>query len=399
VDSDLGSLFVVLVAAALAPLIVDLPKRLRVPAVVAEITLGILVGPQVLGFAEPDGFVEFLSEVGLAFLFFVGGMEIDFDCIRGAPARLAGAGWVMSVAIALVVAMTLQAVGFVLSALLVGVALSTTAIGTLIPILRDSGELERPLGPFVLAAGVAGEFGPLILTAIVLTGGREPGVAFVLLIAFVAVSALAALIALSARPPRLVETARRTMTTSGQFAVRLALVVLFALVLLASEFGFDIVLGAFAAGLIVGLVTRSDGAEEFRTRLEGIGFGFVIPVFFVATGMRFDLEALFASPADLLRLPLFLGLFLLVRGLPVFLLYRRAIPSSDRVPLALYSATALPIVVAVTHIGIETGNMRPENAAALVGAAMLSVLLLPLVALRLRQSAPATPPATSFDPV
>ena len=189
------------------------------------------------------------------------------------------------------------------------------------------------------------------------------------------------------------------MTTSGQFAVRVALVVLFALVLLASEFGFDIVLGAFAAGLIVGLITKSDEAEAFRTRIEGIGFGFVIPIFFVATGMRFDLEALFASPTNLLRLPVFLALFLLARGLPVFLLYRRAIPRADRIPLALYSATALPIVVAVTTIGLETGHMRPENAAALVGAAMLSVLVLPLLALRMRQSAPAASGAGTLDPV
>jgi Kef-type K+ transport system membrane component KefB len=266
------------------------------------------------------------------------------------------------------------------------------------PVLRDAGELDTPLGPFVLAAGVAGEFCPLIVTAIVLTSNREPGIAFVLLLGFMAVSALAALLALRARPPRFVATAQRTMETSGQFAVRLALLVLFALVLLASEFGFDIVLGAFAAGLIVGLITKSEEAEGFRIRLEGIGFGFVIPIFFVATGMRFDLEALFASPTNLLRLPVFLGLFLLARGVPALLLYRGVLPRSDRVPLALYSATALPIVVAVTTIGLETGHMRPENAAALVGAGMLSVLLLPLTALSLRRrEEPA--PAPGYEPV
>jgi Kef-type K+ transport system membrane component KefB len=160
--------------------------------------------------------------------------------------------------------------------------------------------------------------------------------------------------------------------------------VLFALVLLASEFGFDVVLGAFAAGLIVGLTTKSEEAEVFRTRLEGIGFGFVIPIFFVATGMSFDLAALFESPSNMLRVPLFLALFLLARGAPALLLYRGVIPARDRIPLALYSATALPIVVAVTTIGLETGHMRPENAAALVGAAMVSVLVFPLLALRLR---------------
>ena len=382
---DLQSLVVILVAAALAPLIVDLPNRLRLPAVVAEITLGILIGPQVLGFAEPVGVVEFLSTVGLAFLFFLGGLEVDFDRVRGLPAKLGGYGWLISLALGLGIAFGLEEIDFVLSTELVGVAICTTAIGTLMPILRDAGELKRPLGPFVLAAGVAGEFGPLIVVALVLTAGRTPGVAFALLIAFVVISVLAAVVATRARTPRIVAAIHDAMASSGQAAVRLALVVLFGLVFLASEFGFDIVLGAFAAGLVVGLVTKTEATEDVRMRLETIGFGFVVPIFFVVTGMNFDLEALFDSPTNLLRLPLFLALFLVVRGAPVFLLYRTAIPRADRLPLTLYSATALPLVVAVTTIGLETGHMRPENAAALVGAAMVSVLVFPLLALTLRR--------------
>lgn len=382
---DLQSLVVILVAAALAPLIVDLPNRLRLPAVVAEITLGILIGPQVLGFAEPVGVVEFLSTVGLAFLFFLGGLEVDFDRVRGLPAKLGGYGWLISLALGLGIAFGLEEIDFVLSTELVGVAICTTAIGTLMPILRDAGELKRPLGPFVLAAGVAGEFGPLIVVALVLTAGRTPGVAFALLIAFVVISVLTAVVATRARTPRIVAAIHDAMASSGQAAVRLALVVLFGLVFLASEFGFDIVLGAFAAGLVVGLVTKTEATEDVRMRLETIGFGFVVPIFFVVTGMNFDLEALFDSPTNLLRLPLFLALFLMVRGAPVFLLYRTAIPRADRLPLTLYSATALPLVVAVTTIGLETGHMRPENAAALVGAAMVSVLVFPLLALTLRR--------------
>jgi Kef-type K+ transport system membrane component KefB len=391
---DLQSLVVILAAAALAPLLVDLPSRLRLPAVVAEITLGILIGPQVLGFAEPEGVVEFLSTVGLAFLFFLGGLEVDFDRVRGLPAKLGGYGWLISLALGLTIAFGLEEIGFVLSTELVGVALCTTAIGTLMPILRDAGELKRPLGPFVLAAGVAGEFGPLVVVALVLTTGRTPGVAFALLIAFVVISVLTAVVALRARTPRMVTAIHDAMASSGQAAVRLALVVLFGLVFLASEFGFDIVLGAFAAGLVVGLVTKTAATEDLRLRLETIGFGFVVPIFFVVTGMEFDLAALFESPTDLLRLPVFLVLFLLVRGAPVFLLYRSAIPRADRVPMALYSATALPLVVAITTIGLETGHMRPENAAALVGAAMVSVLVYPLLALTLRRRRPAAAEAS-----
>ena len=382
---DFQSLVVILVAAALAPLIVDLPNRLRLPAVVAEITLGILIGPQVLGFAEPEGVVEFLSTVGLAFLFFLGGLEVDFDRVRGLPAKLGGYGWLISLALGLTFAFLLEEIGFVLSAELIGVAICTTAIGTLMPILRDAGELRRPLGPFILAAGVAGEFGPLLVVSLLLTAGREPGVAFALLIAFAVISLLTAVVATRARTPRMVAAIHDAMASSGQAAVRLALVVLFGLVFLASEFGFDIILGAFAAGLVVGLVTKGEKTEDVRLRLEAIGFGFVIPIFFVVTGMEFDLAALFDSPTNLLRLPVFLALFLVVRGAPVFLLYRTAIPKVDRLPLTLYSATALPLVVAITTIGLETGHMRPENAAALVGAAMVSVLVFPLLALTLRR--------------
>jgi Kef-type K+ transport system membrane component KefB len=396
VTAELQSLVVILVAAALAPLIVDLPSRLRLPAVVAEITLGILVGPQVLGFAEAEGVVEFLSIVGLAFLFFLGGLEVDFERVRGLPVKLGGLGWLISLALGLAIAFVFEQIDFVLSAELVGVALCTTAMGTLMPILRDAGELKRPLGPFVLAAGVAGEFGPLIVVALVLTGGREPGVAFGLLLAFVAISMLAAVVALRARTPRIVTAIHDAMASSGQLAVRLSLVVLFGLVLLASEFGFDIVLGAFAAGLLVGLVTKGEKTEDLRLRLETIGFGFVIPIFFVVTGMEFDLAALFDSPSDLLRLPVFLALFLVVRGMPVLLLYRTAIPKADRLPLALYSATALPLVVAITTIGLETGHMRSDNAAALVGAAMASVFLYPLAALTLRRRERA--PERPFTP-
>jgi Kef-type K+ transport system membrane component KefB len=382
---ELRALFVILFVAALAPLLVDLPKRIRVPIVVAEITFGILIGPEVFGFAEPDGVVDFLSDVGLTFLFFLAGLVVDFDRIRGRPARLGASGWVLSAAIAITIAGVLQATGFVISELLVGVALCTTAIGTLMPILRDAGELETRLGPHILAAGVVGEFGPLMLMALLLTSGSRPAVTVVLLIAFVVVSLAAAFIALRARPPRVIRTIRRTMSTSGQLALRLSLVVLFGLVFLAGEFGFDIVLGAFAAGLVIGLVTKGEEAEELRVKFEGIGFGFLIPIFFVVTGMKLDLDALFSSVGTVLRLPLFLALFLVVRGLPVFVLYRKAIPPSDRLPLAFYSATALPVVVAITTIGLETDRMKPENAAALVGAAMASVLIFPLAALSLRR--------------
>jgi Kef-type K+ transport system membrane component KefB len=375
---------VIAVIAAAAPLLSGIPQSVRVPVVVVEILAGILVGPHVLDLASTGEVVSFLSATGLAFLFFLAGMEIDFLAIRGKPATLGLWGWAISLGLALAIAGVMQAAGFVLSTLLIGVALSTTAIGTLMPILRDAGELDSPLGPYTLAAGVAGEFGPILAISLLLSEAAGPGVNAMLLIAFAVITIGLGVLALRARPGRIVSTIERTMDSSGPFAVRLAILILMGLLYLTSRFGLDVVLGAFAAGIVVGLVTKSEAAEPVRVKLEGIGFGFLIPIFFVVSGISFDLPALFSSVSSVMRLPVFLALFLVVRGTPVLLLYRKAIPHADRLPLALTSATALPLVVAVTQIGIAEGRMRPENAAALVGAGMVSVLLFPMLALQIR---------------
>ena len=383
-QTELLSLLVIAVIAAAAPLVAGIPRTVRVPVVVVEILAGILVGPHMLDLVSTGEVVTFLSATGLAFLFFLAGMEIDFLAIRGKPAMLGLWGWIISLGLGLAIAGVLQATGFVLSTLLIGVALSTTAIGTLMPILRDAGELDTPLGPFTLAAGVAGEFGPILAISLLLSKAEGPGVNAMLLIAFAVVTVGLGVLALRARPGRVVSTIERTMDSSGPFAVRLAILILMGLLYLTSRFGLDVVLGAFAAGIVVGLVTKSEAAEPVRVKLEGIGFGFLIPIFFVVSGVTLDLPALFSSVSSVMRLPVFLALFLVVRGAPVWLLYRKAIPRADRWPLALTSATALPLVVAVTQIGLAEGRMRPDNAAALVGAGMVSVLLFPLLALQLR---------------
>jgi Kef-type K+ transport system membrane component KefB len=183
---------------------------------------------------------------------------------------------------------------------------------------------------------------------------------------------------------RLVET---TMGTSGQLAIRLSLLLIVALVVLASEFGLDVILGAFAAGFIVGLVIRDQDAHEFEAKLDAVGYGFLIPVFFIATGMDYDVDALLGSAWAIALVPGFALLFLLVRGLPAWLLYRGELEPPERLSLVFFSAAALPLVVAITEIGTEVGVMRAEEASALIGAGMLSILLYPLLALALRRRA------------
>jgi Kef-type K+ transport system membrane component KefB len=392
VEVDAASFFVIVVAASAAGVVAMLAEpRLAVPVVVVELLLGILVGPDVLGIAEPDGFIDFFASLGLGMLFFFAGYEIDFRRIRGQPLRLALLGWLISLALAYGVGGILAAAGIVLSLLYTGSALATTAIGTLIPILRDARELPTRFGGLLLAAGAVGEFGPILLITLVLAGGHPIEEALILL-AFVALAVIVALIAVGSTL-RTWPALERTLHASSQLAVRLSVLLIFGLVALAYELGLDLLLGGFVAGLITRLALSGREVELFEAKLTAIGYGFFIPFFFIVSGMRFELDALLSTTKSLYEVPLFLALFLVARGVPALLLYRGALPERrDRLALALYSATALPLVVAITTIAVDGDHMRGVTAASLVGAAMLSTLLFPLVAMRLRRGRPGVEP-------
>jgi Kef-type K+ transport system membrane component KefB len=175
------------------------------------------------------------------------------------------------------------------------------------------------------------------------------------------------------------------MNSASQLPVRIAILVLALLIAIAERFGLDLILGAFTAGMIVSLGTDA-GKQGVRLlhRLEAIGYGFLIPMFFVTSGMHFDIQALVASPRALLRLPLFLLLLLVARSVPI-VLYRYELAKEDRIPFVFYSATSLPLLIAIAEIGVQTGRMLPDNAAAIVGAGMLSILLFPITALLSRR--------------
>ena len=374
--------------AVAAPLISELPVGLRLPIVVVEIVLGIVVGPYGLGIASSTGVLGFLGLLGLTFLFFLAGFEIDFDEIRGRPMALATGGWVISLALALAVVAVFWWTGFVRAPILTALCFTTTALGTLLPILRDAGELRNRFGSFILAAGAAGELYPILVISIVLTQAHGRLTQSGLMLAFVIMASVAVGAALRVRAPRIVQLFARTMHASSQLPVRLCVLLLIALVVLAQSFGLDMILGAVTAGLIVALGSRGQQRRILQQKLDAIGFGFLIPIFFVTSGIKFDLSALLEGPIALLRVPLYLLLFLVIRGLPVFL-YRGDLQRNDLLPFAFYSSTALPLVVAITEVGLATGRMRTDSAAALVGAAVLSVLIFPLVALVLRRRAPS----------
>ena len=378
---DLDSLVLVLAASSLAALVSRLHRTLVLPTVVVEIVLGIMIGPEVLGWASVDAYLLFLENLGLAFLFFFAGLEvIEKKVPRRAVARGTG-GWAISLALGLTVGIVLEHAGVDASWWLLGIALATTALGTLVPILSDAGLLTTPLGRAVLGTGVAGEFWPIVVISIFLTGTYGAGQEIVLLFLFGGVVALGAVVALRSRPPRIVGVLQSTLMTTGQAAVRMALLLLAALVLLARDVGFDFVLGAFAAGVIAGIALDGPSGATVRLRLEGIGFGFLIPIYFVVTGMTFDIDSLLSARGMGLA-ALFLALLVVVRGASA-LLWLRQLPTRETVGLALFGATGLPLIVAIVGIGADRGAITSQVGASLIGAGMLSVLVFPLVAIRI----------------
>lgn len=380
------SFIAVLSCAALAPIIAAIISlkipSLLIPVVVVELLFGVLIGPDVLKIAHVDDVLDAFSQLGLGFLFFFAGYEIRFEKIKGDPLRLAIFGWVISLVLAYSIAGALQGLGLVWSGLLTGSALVTTAIGTLIPILRDENRLGGDFGRNILAIGAVGEFGPVLIVTVLLGATSSAGLQIALLFAFIAIAVLTG-VAATGTASRWFDFVTDRMDNSGQLPVRLAVLLVFALVVIAGDLGMDVILGAFAAGLIMAMIIGDREAHIFDAKMEAVGFGFLIPFFFIVSGMNIDVTALFSSASGILKLPLFFVLMLLVRGAPIFLLYRKAIPKQELPPLALLASTQLPLVVAITSIGLDNGNMRPSTAAALVGAAVLTVLVFPTVALRM----------------
>ena len=374
----LSSLFVVAMVAALAPLVVGLLARLRVPQVVVLIVGGVVIGPQVLGWAEPAS-IGLLASVGLGFLFLLAGYELDLTLFRQKAGRLALVGWAVTVVLALAVVGLLEAAGLVRAFVPVALALTTTALGTLLPILRDNDMLGGPFGRYVLAAGAVGEFLPVVAIAIFLgTNGKFLG-----LISLCAVGALALLLTVAPRlvPGRVARIMREGEHATAQTTLRWTVALLLLLLVVANDFGLDVVLGAFLAGVVLRRWAPGD-VHALEEKLDAVGYGFFIPVFFVASGMGLDLRSIVEAPG---RLILFFVLLLAVRGLPTLLVYRTVLPLPQRMELVFLAATALPLLVALSAIGLETGTMLPQNAAALVGAGVLSVLVFPAAAVTIHR--------------
>jgi Kef-type K+ transport system membrane component KefB len=366
-------------AAALAPWLADRLRFLRLPVVALELLLGIALGPHGLGLATVSEALPYLSRMGTATLFLLAGMEIDLKRLQGTPLRRGLASWLLSLAIGTMLAHGLFAAGWISSWIVVAMALATTSLGVLSPILRDTGLTDTPLGQCVTACGFTGEMGPIIVASVVFaaSGGqlRQTG----LTLAFIVLAVVLCWASMWVRPPRLIALLARTMNASGQWPIRVCLLLLGVLVALAESLGLDLALGAFAAGLAIGLATRESRSELLHQKLDAIGFGFLVPAFFIASGMKLDLRALFAHPSSTGLVVLLAMALVVTRGIPA-LFFRSLFPSRQVAALGLYSATSLSLIVVFTNVASESGQLPPEEAVALVAAGLVSVMIYPRLA-------------------
>ena len=383
--SEIHALFVIGFIAVLAPLIARLPGFMRSPAVVLELILGIIIGPSGAGWVTSEGAIGFLGQFGLIFLFFQAGFEFNPGKIGAAALRLGALAWLAAFVLSGLFAELLFVIGLLRAPLLIGIILPTTAFGMLLPILRESGNLNTNFGRYVLGAAVAGELGPIILAPVVLAHAHDHLHQTLLSMVFLAIAIGAIVFARSLRSEELSRMIARWMSDTSVLPVQIAIVILLALVSLANELGMELVLGAYTAGMMIAMMTK---VETLQYRLRSIGSGFFIPLFFVVSGVEFDLPALLTSPGSIARLIFFCAGFLIIRIIPVRL-YKLVLPERDLLPLALFSSTTLPLVVAVTYLGVRTGDMLPENAHALVGAAVITVAVFPTLAILLRSRSEA----------
>jgi Kef-type K+ transport system membrane component KefB len=396
------NLLIVVAAAFAVPLLLGLAPSVRLPAVVLEIVVGIVVGPSGLGWVEIDAPIAVLSLIGLAFLLFLAGLEVEFHKLRGRVLKLTGVGFLLSFVVAVAVGLALKAGGVGPKPLFAAIILSATSLGIIIPLLKDSGESRSNFGQLVIAAGSIADFGAVILLTLFFS--REAtGTATKLLLlgSLLLLAVLTGLVVLGAeRVRRVHEAVGRLANTTAQIRVRGAFVLMVAFAALAQGLGLEVILGTFIAGAILKLTDRDETMmhPELQHKLEAVGYGVFIPVFFVASGLRFDLNALFSSAETVIRVPIFLAALLVVRGLPA-LLYRKDLGARQTVVAGLLQATSLPFIVAATMIGLDIGAITEANAAAFIAAGLLSVLIFPITALTVLRGAekPAVmePPAAA----
>ena len=375
---------VVAIVAAIAPALSRSVPRGLAPGVVVEILAGLVLGPHVLGWISVDAPSDTLAALGLAFLFFLAGLEIDLGVIRGALLLRSMAAYVAGLGLALAMAAILNSWGLVRAPALVAVALSATGLGLVIPLLRDARLLQTPAGRLVAAAASVAEFSAVVVLALGFGEGHSPGVSVALLgslvILTVVVTAAGRRLGARGAVTALVD---RLSGGASQLRVRLSVALVVGFAALAQRLDLEVVLGAFFAGGILNVLDHGMRDREFRGRLDGIGYGFLIPIFFIVSGARLDPSALRWWPDALVVVPTLSLALLVARGLPVLLF--RLDQANETLGVGLLCATSLPFIVTATQLGLAQGRLDATTAAALTTAGLLSVCVFPALGVRALQ--------------
>jgi Kef-type K+ transport system membrane component KefB len=387
-ETSLVNLFGISVVAFAVPFVLGFFPTLRVPALVLEVVTGIIVGPSVLGWIEIDEPVGLMATLGVAFLLFLAGMELDLQALRGRPLRLGAAGFLLSLVIALIAAVALGEANIVVTPLLVAVALSATSVGIVIPVLSDTGNLHTDVGKLTVAGGSAAEFGTIVLLGLLFAFPFETALegffevffrSIALAVFAVAITLILWLLSKAVRWETGLRVARQLDETSSQLRTRFAVMLLLGAAVLAAGFGFEAILGTFLAGIFVGTLIKGDPNEKlYRSRLEAIGFGFFVPVFFISSGMGLDVAGVFTAD-ELGRVAIFLLLLLAARGLPA-LLYRKSLTGREVTASGLMQATNLSFVVVAVTVGLSLDEITRITGSSLIIAGLLSAVLFPALA-------------------
>jgi Kef-type K+ transport system membrane component KefB len=382
---DYGNLLIVMAAATVSPLVLDVLPLPTIPPIVIDILAGILIGPQVLDLVSVDAPLEVFSQVGLVFLFFLAGLEIAFDATGERHLGAVAVAFAVSLVLAVLVALGFDAAGIVDSPVLVAIILAATSFGIVVAVLKDAGRTDTPFGQLVIAAASLADFATVILLSLFFSSsGASFENTLMLLALFFALVVVLGLVLVGARTSGALRAAIvRMHRTSAQISVRISFLLLAVLVFFAGRFGLEVVLGAFLAGAMVSLIDRGRAvaATGLKAKLEGIGFGIFIPTFFVVSGVTLDLSALFSSFETMVLVPLTVIALLLIRGVPVAL-YRRFLSRREMVAAGLLQATSLSFIVPATQIGVELDKISTATAAGLVAGGVVTVLTFPALALR-----------------
>jgi len=391
---DLVSLAIIALVAAACPIVAKLIPNKLVPETVFLLIAGALLGPNMTGAIVLTDAVGLLSDLGLAFLFLLAGYEINPKSLTGSQGKRGLATWCVSIVLAfLFVHFASGLFSNELESVAIAIALTTTALGTLMPILKERGLMGTQVGESVLAYGTWGELGPVLAMALLLSTRAEWKTVLILL-AFVALCVVAAVVPAKAKKAghKLFNFLTENAEGTSQTMMRVTVLLLVGLVALSAAFDLDIVLGAFAAGFVLRYIIP-EGDHALEHKLDGVAYGFLIPVFFVASGAKIDLMAVFQQPVVLVG---FIVLLLLIRTVPIFVALAtgkdtRSISTHNRLTIALYCTTALPIIVAVTSVAVSANAMSQETASVLVAAGAITVFLMPLMGMLTYRVADAKP--------